>query len=166
MIRLNTRNEFGTQVPFEVSQEGRESIVVAISDEANIASLEQNRAALGRLADPRGLPPADRARLIKETKPIYWLSGGGPQRWRQRAPAVTAKLEINFRRPAFLERPFEVEAWAESIDGRKLHLLAEMREEGELIADARALFLEVDPEHFARGARASGDAARHQRLPW
>ena len=83
-----------------------------------------------------------------------------------RRPAVTAKLEINFRRPAFLERPFEVEAWAESIDGRKLHLLAEMREEGELIADARALFLEVDPEHFARGARASGDAARHQRLPW
>jgi hypothetical protein len=57
------------------SEEGRESIVVAISDEANIANLEQNRAALGRLADPRGLSPADRARLIKETKPIYWLSG-------------------------------------------------------------------------------------------
>ena len=57
------------------SEEGRESIVVAISDEANIANLEQNRLALGRLADPRGLPPADRARLIKETKPVYWLSG-------------------------------------------------------------------------------------------
>ena len=57
------------------SEEGRESIVVAISDEANIASLEQNRVALGRLADPRGLAPADRARLIKETKPVYWLSG-------------------------------------------------------------------------------------------
>ncbi|HVS59379.1 MAG TPA: M14 family zinc carboxypeptidase [Gemmatimonadaceae bacterium] len=57
------------------SEEGRESIVVAISDEANIAKLEQNRLALGQLADPRGLAPADRARLIKETKPIYWLSG-------------------------------------------------------------------------------------------
>jgi hypothetical protein len=57
------------------SEEGRESIVVAISDEANIANLEQNRLALGRLADPRGLPPADRARLIKDTKPTYWLSG-------------------------------------------------------------------------------------------
>ena len=57
------------------SEEGRESIVVAISDEANIANLEQNRLALGRLADPRGLPAADRARLIKETKPVYWLSG-------------------------------------------------------------------------------------------
>ncbi|HEY5021840.1 MAG TPA: M14 family zinc carboxypeptidase, partial [Gemmatimonadaceae bacterium] len=57
------------------SEEGRESIVVAISDEANIANLEQNRFALGRLADPRGLAPADRARIIKETKPTYWLSG-------------------------------------------------------------------------------------------
>jgi hypothetical protein len=57
------------------SEEGRESIVVAISDEANIASLEQNRLALGRLADPRGLSPADRARLVKEAKPTYWLSG-------------------------------------------------------------------------------------------
>src|SRR5215210_4367239 len=57
------------------SEEGRESIVVAISSEANIANLEQNRLALGRLADPRGLSAADRARLIKETKPIYWLSG-------------------------------------------------------------------------------------------
>jgi len=57
------------------SEEGRESIVVAISDEANIAKLEQNRLALGQLADPRGLAPTDRSRLIKETKPVYWLSG-------------------------------------------------------------------------------------------
>jgi hypothetical protein len=57
------------------SEEGRESIVVAISDEANIANLEQNRLSLGRLADPRGLAPADRARIIKEAKPTYWLSG-------------------------------------------------------------------------------------------
>jgi len=57
------------------SEEGRESIVVAISDEANIANLEPNRLALGRLADPRGLAPADRARIVRETKPTYWLSG-------------------------------------------------------------------------------------------
>ena len=57
------------------SEEGRESIVVAISDQANIANLEQNRLALGRLADPRGLSAADRARIVKETKPVYWLSG-------------------------------------------------------------------------------------------
>lgn len=57
------------------SEEGRESIVVAISDEANIASLEQNRLILGKLADPRGIAPADLARFVKDAKPIYWLSG-------------------------------------------------------------------------------------------
>lgn len=57
------------------SEEGRESIVVAISDEANIAALEQNRIALGKLADPRGLSPADRAQIARTAKPIYWLSG-------------------------------------------------------------------------------------------
>ncbi|MFL5568173.1 MAG: M14 family zinc carboxypeptidase, partial [Gemmatimonadaceae bacterium] len=57
------------------SEEGRESIVVAISDEANIANLEQDRLALGKLADPRGLAAAERAQIIKTAKPIYWLSG-------------------------------------------------------------------------------------------
>jgi len=47
----------------------------------------KKRLALGRLADPRGLAPADRARIIKETKPTYWLlvlnvSGGSrTSRW-------------------------------------------------------------------------------------
>src|SRR5437868_1252662 len=40
------------------SEEGREQIVVAIASEDNIANLEQNRLALGRLADPRGLSAA------------------------------------------------------------------------------------------------------------
>ncbi len=57
------------------SEEGREQIVVAISSEDNIAGLERNRLALGRLADPRGLSATDRARLVKDTKPVYWLSG-------------------------------------------------------------------------------------------
>lgn len=57
------------------SEEGREAIVVAISSDENIAGLERNRLALGRLADPRGLSAADRARLVQETKPVYWLSG-------------------------------------------------------------------------------------------
>ncbi|HEX6576122.1 MAG TPA: M14 family zinc carboxypeptidase, partial [Gemmatimonadaceae bacterium] len=55
--------------------EGREMIVLAIADEATIANLDKYRTDLARLADPRGLSSADRARLIKEAKPIYWLSG-------------------------------------------------------------------------------------------
>lgn len=65
--------------------------------------------------------------------------------------AVTAKLEVNYRRPAFVGRTFDVEARVDEIDGRKLWFVAELREGDEVIADARALFLEVDASHFARG---------------
>jgi acyl-coenzyme A thioesterase PaaI-like protein len=82
-------------------------------------------------------------------------------------PAVTAKLEVNYRRPAFLGRRFEVESWVEGEDGRKLHLAAVLTDEGEPIADAKALFLVVDPEHFAEGARKLSDAERADLgLPW
>ena len=70
-----------------------------------------------------------------------------------RRPAVTARLEIDYRRPAFLHRDFTLEAWCESIDGRKLHLAAAMREGDDLVAEARALFLQVDLAHFARGGK-------------
>lgn len=57
------------------SDEGRDMIVAAVADSATIARLDEYRAMAARLADPRGLAPADRARLIKEAKPIYWLTG-------------------------------------------------------------------------------------------
>ncbi|MBV9212771.1 MAG: PaaI family thioesterase [Actinobacteria bacterium] len=81
-------------------------------------------------------------------------------------PAVTARLEVDFRRPAFIDRKFDVEAWIDSVEGRKLHLNAELRDGDETVAEARALFLEVDPRHFAEGARMSAAADRHRRLPW
>lgn len=58
-----------------MSDEGREMIALAVADEATIANLESFRTQLGRLADPRGLAPAEKARLIREAKPIYWLTG-------------------------------------------------------------------------------------------
>ena len=57
------------------SEEGREMIVAAVADENTIKHLDEYRQMLGKLADPRGLSAAERARLIKEAKPIYWLSG-------------------------------------------------------------------------------------------
>ncbi len=57
------------------SEEGREMIVAAVADEATIARLDDYRQMLGRLADPRGLGAAERARLVRQAKPIYWLSG-------------------------------------------------------------------------------------------
>ncbi|MEJ7759031.1 MAG: M14 family zinc carboxypeptidase [Gemmatimonadaceae bacterium] len=57
------------------SDEGREMIALVVADEATIANLESYRVSLARLADPRGLAPAEKARLIREAKPIYWLTG-------------------------------------------------------------------------------------------
>jgi Zinc carboxypeptidase len=58
-----------------MSDEGREMIALVIADEATIGNLERYRTQLARLADPRGLSAADRAKLIHDAKPIYWLSG-------------------------------------------------------------------------------------------
>ncbi len=82
-------------------------------------------------------------------------------------PAVTARLELNYRSPALIDRPFTIEAWIEREEGRKLHLAGELRDEGAVVADARALFLTVEAEHFARGARRAapgGDGPAD--LPW
>jgi acyl-coenzyme A thioesterase PaaI-like protein len=83
-----------------------------------------------------------------------------------RRPAVTARIEVDFRRPAFIGRPFEVEAWVDRVDGRKLWMAAALRDEGETIAEARSLFVEVDPQHFARGVEASRDAEAGLGFPW
>jgi hypothetical protein len=58
-----------------MSDEGREMILLAIADEETIARLDEYRAMLARLADPRGLDAAERERLIRTAKPIYWLTG-------------------------------------------------------------------------------------------
>ena len=72
-------------------------------------------------------------------------------------PGVTARLEVNYRRPAFLHRRFELEAWVERVEGRKIEMAAEMREGSDIVADATALFIQVDREHFLQGA---------DQLPW
>ena len=58
-----------------MSDEGREMLLIAIADDTTIARLDDYRAMLSRLSDPRGLTDAERARLIREAKPIYWLTG-------------------------------------------------------------------------------------------
>src|SRR5690349_24663648 len=52
------------------SEEGREMLVVAVSDEANLAKLDRYKEITARLADPRGLSEADAQKLIAEGKPI------------------------------------------------------------------------------------------------
>ncbi|HEX6132729.1 MAG TPA: M14 family zinc carboxypeptidase, partial [Longimicrobiales bacterium] len=58
------------------SDEGRELVVVWVSSDENIGSLQQNRANLARIADPRGLSEDEVRELMARTKPHYHLMGG------------------------------------------------------------------------------------------
>ncbi len=57
------------------SEEGREMLIVAVSDEANIRNLDKYKQITAKLADPRGLSDAEAQALIAQGKPFYWASG-------------------------------------------------------------------------------------------
>ncbi|MFO7768118.1 MAG: M14 family zinc carboxypeptidase, partial [bacterium] len=58
------------------SEEGREMILVVVSDEETIADLEGYKEISARLADPRGLNEEEAHRLMDQAKPMYWATGG------------------------------------------------------------------------------------------
>ncbi|HEY2017530.1 MAG TPA: M14 family zinc carboxypeptidase, partial [Bryobacteraceae bacterium] len=63
-------------IPTGTTDEGRECIVVAISDEDTIRNLDTYKGYLAKLADPRGLSPQDARNVIAQAKPIYMFTGG------------------------------------------------------------------------------------------
>lgn len=70
-------------------------------------------------------------------------------------PAVTAKLEVSYAKPAPLHRPMTVSAFLDRREGeRKLHIHARLELDGDLLAEASALFIVVSPDHFlSHGAK-------------
>jgi hypothetical protein len=78
------------------TEEGREMIAVAVSSEANLAQLEQNRARLAKLADPRtiNLDDAEADRLAATSVPVYYITGTihSPE-----TGAPTALMELAYR---------------------------------------------------------------------
>jgi hypothetical protein len=58
------------------SDEGRELVVVWVSSDENIKSLQKNRDNLAKIADPRGLSQDQIRQLISTTKPHYHFMGG------------------------------------------------------------------------------------------
>jgi hypothetical protein len=58
------------------SEEGRDILIAFVTSEGNLKNLEENRANLRRLADPRGLDNVEASRLIASTKPHYHISAG------------------------------------------------------------------------------------------
>ncbi len=70
---------------------------------------------------------------------LMWLVG---------APSVTARLEVDYRRPVPIGSVMEITAWVTGIDGRKVYTQAEGKIDGVVHLNARALFLSVPYEHF------------------
>ncbi len=78
------------------TEEGREMIAVAVASESLFANLEQNKANLARLADPRSINmnDAEAARLVTHTTPVYYITGAihSPE-----SGAPTALMELAYR---------------------------------------------------------------------
>jgi hypothetical protein len=78
------------------SEEGREMIAVAISSEENLAHLDENRARLAKLGDPRVIAMDDAAadRLISASVPVYYITGALHS---DETGAPTALMELAYR---------------------------------------------------------------------
>ncbi|MHB8593661.1 MAG: PaaI family thioesterase [Acidimicrobiales bacterium] len=69
----------------------------------------------------------------------------------ERTPAYTGRLAVTYRAPTELEEQLELRARLKRRDGRKLYMVGEARQNGRIVAEAEALFIAVDPDHFATG---------------
>lgn len=78
------------------TEEGREMIAVAVASEALLAKLDENRARLAKLADPRtiNMDDAEADKLVEQTFPIYYITGTihSPE-----TGAPTALMELAYR---------------------------------------------------------------------
>ncbi|HWG36728.1 MAG TPA: M14 family zinc carboxypeptidase [Terriglobales bacterium] len=57
------------------SEEGRDTILVAVADEATINNLDKYKEITAKLADPRGISASAADALIAQGKPMYWAAG-------------------------------------------------------------------------------------------
>ena len=78
------------------TEEGREMIAVAVADAALLAHLDENRARLAKLADPRTLhlDDAEAEKLVAASTPVYYITGTihSPE-----TGAPTALMELAYR---------------------------------------------------------------------
>ena len=84
-----------------------------------------------------------------------------------RFPAVTARIFIRHRSPILINRNLEIAAWVTESRGRRLRIDGALRDEGEVLAEARGAFLHVPLEHFLASpeGRAAGEAWRRRLHP-
>ena len=78
------------------TEEGREMIAVAVASEALMAKLDQNKADLAKLADPRTIKMDDAVadEIAKRAAPVYYITGAIHS---TEAGAPTALMELAYR---------------------------------------------------------------------
>ncbi len=78
------------------SEEGREMIAAAVADAAVLARMDENRARLAKLADPRtiGLDDRQAEALVAASVPVYYITGALHA---GETGAVTALMELAYR---------------------------------------------------------------------
>ena len=59
----------------ERTEDGKEQLLVAVGDEANLARLDRFKEITAKLADPRRISDTEAEQLIGEGKAFYWASG-------------------------------------------------------------------------------------------
>jgi len=78
------------------TEEGREMIAVAVSSPENLKNLDENRARLAKLADPRSikLDDAEADKIVAQAVPVYYITGTihSPE-----TGAPTALMELAYR---------------------------------------------------------------------
>ena len=74
------------------------------------------------------------------------------------APAVTAHLEVDYRKPVPVGARLDLETTVERIDGRKIYSVLTGRIDGEVHVEARSLYLRVGVEHFLEHVKRSGES--------
>jgi acyl-coenzyme A thioesterase PaaI-like protein len=81
-----------------------------------------------------------------------------------RFPAVTARIFVRYRRPAFINHELELAAWVTQSSGRRIHIDAHLRDGDEVVAESRGAFLHVPLDHFLATpeGRAAGEAWRRR----
>jgi len=83
--------------------------------------------------------------------------GMGYLLWLVQSPAVTAKLEVDYRRPVPVGSRLELEGHIERTHGRKIYASMVGRVEGQVAVEARAMYLKVRVEHFIPHAKRMGE---------
>src|SRR3989440_5632692 len=78
------------------TEEGREMIAVAVASESLLAKLDENRARLAKLGDPRtiNMDDAEADRLVDQSFPIYYITGTIHS---TETGAPTALMELAYR---------------------------------------------------------------------